>query len=182
MLKIVRAVTVFAAFALPTACDGSGPAENSFVVTITGDTTLTFEGEASFGVSTTNGRDHWVLFLGRGVFGGVDFDAVAIGRNNSATPIGVGVHTIEDATREDPDGEDIEAVYALARSHDQSIASYASVSGTLTISSATADQIQGEFSFSSKFILAVASFAGVENLTITGSFTATPGAIPTVIR
>lgn len=180
MSKILRAITLVATFAFIGACDGTGPEDGSFTVSITGDTSLSFEGKALFGVSTTGDRDHWMLFFNRGVFGGLDFDAVAIGRNDSANPIGVGVHTIEDATRDTADGEDIEAVYTLRRSSDGSIASYGSVLGTLTISSATADRIEGEFSFSAEFVLAVAGFANVRNLTITGFFTAVPGYIPSI--
>ena len=181
MLKSFRATTLVAAFALLVACNGTGPVDNSFVVTITGDTTFSFEGEALFGVSTTNSRDHWMIFLNRGLFGGMEFDAVAIGRNDSATPIGVGVHHIEDATRDVADGEDIEGIYSLSRSSDGSVGYYGSVSGTLTISSATGERIQGEFNFSAEFVLAYGpSFGGIENLTIAGSFTAIPGNIPSI--
>jgi hypothetical protein len=183
MSKYLFALAVVGACVLVLSCNGdaSGPDDSSFTVTITGDTTFSFEGEALFGVSTTNGRDHWVLLFTRGLFGGLDFDAVAIGRNESATPIGVGVHTIEDATSDAPDGEDIEGIYTLARSSDGSIASYGSVLGSLTISSATADRIQGEFSFSAEFVLAVGpSFRDVRNVTIAGSFAAVPGTIPSI--
>ena len=181
MLKTLKSVTMIAVFALLVACSDTGPEDSSFTVTVTGDTTFSFEGEALFGVSTTNGRDHWVLFFTRGLFGGLDFDAVAIGRNESATPIGVGVHTIEDVSRDEPDGEDIEGVYVLARSSDDSFASYRSVAGTLTIASASADEIRGDFNFSADFVLgAGASFANVRNLTISGSFTARPGNIPSI--
>jgi len=180
MLKKLGMVTTIAAMVLLAACGETGPENSSFTATVTGDTTLSFEGEALFGVSSTSGRDHWVLFFTRGLFGGLDFDAVAIGRNNSDTPIGVGVHTIEDATRDEPDGEDIEGVYTLARSSDGSIASYGSVAGTLTITSASADEIRGDFEFSAEFVLAVGSFGDVRNVTLSGSFTATPGSIPSI--
>ena len=164
-------------------CGGStGPEEGTFSVTISGDTSFSLEGEALFGVSTTQGRDHWVIFLSRGLFGGLDFDAVAIGRNHSATPIGVSVHQIEDATSDSAAGEDIEAVYTLRRSDDGSMGSYASVSGTLTISSATGEQVQGDFSFTADFVYSVGAFGGIRELTLTGSFTAIPGNIPSVAQ
>lgn len=180
MLKNLGVVTLVATSVLLASCDGTGPDDSFFTVTITGDTTLSFEGEALFGVSTTDGRDHWVLFFNRGLFGGLDFDAVAVGRNESTTPIGVGVYTIEDATRDAPDGEDIEGIYSLRRSSDGSFGYYGSESGTLTISSATADQIQGEFNFSAEFVMAVASFGSVRNITVSGSFTAVPGMVPSL--
>jgi hypothetical protein len=180
MLKCLRAITLVAALALLSACGETGPEGSYFTVTITGDTTLSFEGEALFGVSRTGGSDHWMLLFTRGLFGGLDFDAVAIGRNLSATPIGVGVHTIEDASSNEAVGEDIEGIYTLARSADGSIASYGSVAGTLNITSATADEIQGDFNFSAEFVLAVASFSNVRNITIVGSFTATPGDLPSI--
>jgi hypothetical protein len=180
MFSKLRATMFCCAFVLLVACGSTDPVDNAFTVTITGDTNLSFEGEALFGVSSTSGQQHWMLFFNRGLFGGLDFDAVAIGRNLSDTPIGVGVHTIEDATRDEPDGEDIEGIYTLARSSDGSIASYGSVAGTLTISSATADRIQGDFNFSAEFVLAVGSFGNVRDVTISGSFTAIPGTIPAI--
>lgn len=180
MVGRLKPTILVAVIALLVGCGTTDPVANSFTVTITGDTTLSFEGEAVFGVSTTSGRQRWVLFFNRGLFGGLDFDAVAIGRNLSSTPIGVGVHSIEDATSDEPDGEDIEGIYALSRSSDGSIASYGSVAGTLTISSASADEILGEFNFSAEFVLAVASFADVRNINISGSFTAIPGTVPSI--
>jgi len=180
MLKTLGATIIVAVCALLVACDGTGPADSFFTVTITGDTTFSFEGEALYGISSTSGHDQWVFFLNRGLFGGLDFDAIMIGRNESVTPIGVGLHQIEDATSDPTDGEDIETAYIISRP-DGSIGSFLSVSGTLTISNATGEQIQGDFSFSAEFALAVGSFGEVRNLTIAGSFTAIPGNIPSIV-
>ncbi len=179
MRNSLTTAIIGAGIVLAAAC-GTEPEENSFAVTISGDTSFTIEGEAIFGVSVTQGREYWVIFLSRGTFGGLDFDAIAIGRHGSATPIEVGTHTIVDADSDNLDPEDIDAVYVLRRSADGSIASYGSDTGTITVTSASNDLIRGEFSFEADFELAVGSFGGVEEITISGSFTAIRGDVPSV--
>lgn len=179
MRKSLTTAIIAGSIVLAAAC-GTDPEENAFTVTIAGDTSFTIEGEAIFGVSVTQGREYWVIFLSRGTFGGLDYDAIAIGRHESATPIGEGAHAIADADSEELDPEDIDAVYVLRRSADGSIASYGSDTGTITITSASNDMIRGEFSFEADFELAVGSFGGIEDLTISGSFTAIRGDVPSV--
>jgi len=181
VLKAFNVVgTMLTCLLLASCGDSTGPEEGVFSVTIGGDTTLTVEGEAIFGLSTTQGVEHWVIFLSRGTFGGLDFDAVAIGRHGSATPIGVGTHPIADADSDATQSEDIDAVYALQRSADGSIGYYGSESGTLTISNADDDRIRGEFNFTAEFEFAVGAFGEIRNLTLEGSFTAVRGDVPSI--
>jgi hypothetical protein len=160
--------------------DSTGPESGEFSVTIGGDTSFTVEGEAVFGLSAAGVPDHWVIFLKRDVFGGPDFDAVAIGRHGSATPIGVGTHTIADASAETTGPEDIDAVFVLRRTVEETEGLYGSVSGSLTITSSSEDQLLGEFNFSAKSVYADGAFAGITDLTLQGSFTAVRGNVPSI--
>lgn len=177
--RVLPAFAVGVALALP-ACS-TGPGEGSYTIMFGGDTTFTVSGEAVFGTSIEEGVERWTIYLGRGALLSSDFDAVAIGRHGSGTPIGIGTHSISDAMDAATDAEDIDAAYTLGRSAG-SFRIFPSVSGTLSISAASSDRVTGEFDFRVSHFFTWGSddgpFAGVQDLTLSGSFSAVPGTIP----
>jgi len=180
MTKFLAVTCVVGFAALSVAC-GTEPIDNSFTATLSGDTSHTFEGEAIFGVSTSQTHENWVIVLSRGTPGGLDFDAIAIGRHRSGTPIGEGTYVIEDAEDDTLEDDDIDAVYILRRSEDGALGQYNSLSGTLTITSADSDEVRGEFTFTTSHYLSSGSFEDVIDLTISGSFTAIRGNVPSAV-
>lgn len=175
--KRLSSVAVICFWAL--ACgDSTGPGEAGFTATVSGDMQLELSGEAIFGVSTEGGVDRWMIFLNEGAFLGLDYDMIGFIREGSVTPIGVGTHTLVDAAGDALDDEDIGGVYWFGR-HTGSLGVFTSDEGNLTITSASADWIEGTFSFSGTLDLGYGpDIVDVTDVTVTGNFSAEPGTIP----
>ena len=178
-MRIHRAIFGIAAMCLLFAgCgDSTGPEGGSFEATISGDMELSVDGDAIFGVTSEGAVDRWMIFLENGRFLSLDYDMIGFLREGSDTPISVGTHTIAEATSDDLDGEDITGVYWMGR-HNGTLGVYTSVSGTLTITSSDAERVVGNFSFSVTVQIAVVDVSDVRELTVTGSFEAAAGTIP----
>ena len=147
-MRILKSTSAIAAASLLAfGCGESGPEEGNFEATISGDMEVSISGNAIFGVSSEGGVERWMIFLLNGVFLGFDYDMIGFSREASATPIPVGTHTIVDAAADSLDDEDIGSAYMMER-HNGSLGVYSSVSGTLTITSASAEEVTGNFSFS----------------------------------
>jgi hypothetical protein len=158
--------------------DSTGPEEGEFEATISGDIERSVSGEAIFGVTDEGGVERWMIFLLEGAFLGLDYDMIGITREASATPIPVGTHTIAEADSDTLDDDDITAAFMIGR-HNGSLGVYSSVSGTLTITSASSERVVGTFNFSAEMQIAVGPDVDeVRNLNFTGSFTAVADAIP----
>ena len=83
-----------------------------------------------------------------------------------------------EAASNELEADDVVGAYMIGR-HDSTLGVFSSVSGTLTISSAGSDQVVGSFNFSVTMQIAVGpQVTDVRNMTITGSFTAAAGEIP----
>ena len=134
-----------------------------------------------FGVSTEGGVDRWMIFLSEGVFLGLDYDMIGFLREASSTPIEVGTHTIVDAAGDSLDDDDIGGVYWFGSpsSPITSVGVFTSDEGTLTITSASSEWVEGTFSFSGTLDLGRGpDIVDVVNVTVAGSFTAEAGTIP----
>jgi len=177
-LKFVAAVAAISLLGF--GCkDSSGPEDAGFTATISGDMDRSVSGEAIFGVSSEGGVDRWMIFMVDGVFLGLDFDMIGFSREASRTPIPVGTHTISTATSNTLDDEDITAAYMTSLDHGASFGVFTSVSGTLTIASANSDRVTGSFAFTSTRQLGYGdSIVGVEDLSMSGTFIAEAGNIP----
>jgi len=170
---ISRLVRFFVAFvvAFLTACgsdDATGPGSGSFTATVSGDVNASLSGNAVFGVGLYIGSDSgWSIWLLEGSFFS-DYDFITIDRSSSAAP-GVGAFTIIGRSGAGPDDFVAKFEHALEEGSNIEITGYTSVSGSLTITSATADQIEGSFSFTG-------SGPGPgQTVTVQGSFSAKPG-------
>lgn len=148
--------------------DTTGPGSGSFTATVSGDVSASLSGNAVFGVGLSIGSDTgWSIWLLEGSFFS-DYDFIRIDRSSSTAP-GVGTFTIIGGSGVGPD--DFVAAYenAVEEGNDISITGYTSVSGSLTITSATADRVEGSFSFTG-------SGPGPgRTVTVQGSFSARPG-------
>ena len=177
-MRYLKATTVLTAVLFVGGCgDSTGPDNPGFDATISGDLELSITGDAIFGVSSQGGVDRWMIFLSDGFLTDTVFDAIAIGREASGSPIGLGTHSIQEAGGVlDPD--EISALYMLQRS-DVSLGIFRSLSGTLAITDVSDEQVTGEFSFSAVVLLEPGgAMAEAASLNVSGSFTAEPGAIP----
>jgi hypothetical protein len=175
-----KAITVLATVCfLAFGCsDSTGPGDAGFTATIGGDLDLSVSGDAIFGVASEGGVDRWMIFLTDGVFLGLDYDMIAISREASGAPIAVGTHTILDAASDALEADDIVGAYMIGR-HDGTLGVFSSVSGTLTVTSASSERVVGSFDFSATMQIAVGpQVRDARNLTLTGSFTAEAGTIP----
>ena len=116
-------------------------------------------------IGTDSGWSVWML---EGSFFG-DYDFIRIDRSSSAAP-GAGAFTIAEGPQgADPDDFVAEYEHALEVAGNIEITGYTSVSGSLTVTSATADRIEGSFSFTG-------SGPGPgRTVTVQGSFNAKPG-------
>ncbi len=156
------------------------PGNAGFTATIGGDMTEELSGEAIFGVSSEGGVDRWMIFLIDGVFLAQDYDMIGFSREASDTPVGVGAHTIVDATADGLQADDIGGAYWLGRDP-ATLGIFLSDVGTLNITASSSDMVEGTFSFSAT--LDFGDGPDIENVlevTVNGSFTAEPGTIPSV--
>jgi hypothetical protein len=135
-------------------------------------------GEAIFGVSSEGGVDRWMIFLSDGEFLVQDYDMIGFSREASDTPVGVGAHTLVDATDDGLEADDIGGVYWLGR-HTGTLGIFLSDVGTLTITASSSDMVEGTFSFSGTLDLGYGpDIENVLEVAVNGSFTAEPGIIP----
>ncbi len=150
--------------------DTTGPGSGSFTATVSGVVTASLSGNAVFGVGLRTGSDTgWSIWLLDGsIFSDHDFISIdRIDRSSSTAP-GVGTFTIN-GSGAGPDDFAAEYDDARAEGNDIFITAYTSVSGSLTITSATADRVEGSFSFTG-------SGPGPgRTVTVQGSFSARPG-------
>ena len=162
MRKVIPLNTVICAATFLASCGGNGPTEaesGSFIATVSGDVNVSLIGQATF---FDGGVVIWLL---HGSFSGRR-DFIRFDRRSGAAP-GVGTFTIAGIVA-DPD--DFVAEYEHAREGADGIETtrYGSVSGSLTITSATADRIEGSFSFKGIGL-------GIgRTVTVEGSFDAKP--------
>ena len=141
MRKVISLNAVLCAATFLASCGGNGPTEpesGSFIATVSGDVNVSLRGQATFfdgGV---------VIWLFQGNLSR-SHDFIRFLRSGGAAP-GVGTFTIAGAGAV-PD--DFIAEYQHARAGADSIetTTYASLVGSLTITSATTDRIEGSFSF-----------------------------------
>ena len=124
---------------------------------------------AVFGVGLSVGRDTgWSIWLLEGNFFS-DYDFIRIDRSSSTAP-GVGTFTITVSGSTGPDDFVAEYEHAVEEGNVIEITAYTSLSGLLTITSATADRIEGSFSFTGS-----GPGPGPQTVTVQGSFSARPG-------
>ena len=158
----MRPITfLLSVFVLACGCNGPTEPESAlFIATVAGDVNGTFGGQARFldeGV---------VISLFHGNLSG-RYDLIRFDRRSSAAP-GVGTFTIAGVGA---GPEDFVAEYEHASEGADAIetTTYFSLSGSLTITSATADRIEGSFSFEG-----IGPGIG-RTVTVQGSFEAKPG-------
>ncbi len=171
-MRVIHVISLLAGLGMSLAsCGGdglTGPGSGSFTATVSGDVTASLSGDAVFGVGLSIGSDTgWSIWLLEGSFFS-DYDFIRIGRSSSTTP-GVGTFALIGRGGAGPD--DFVAEYEDATDEGDAIeiTGYSSVSGSLTITSATADRVEGSFSFTG-------SGPGPEQtVTVQGSFSARPG-------
>lgn len=169
----MRRVFVGSLVAAAIACgDGTGPAAGTFTATVSGDLSLSLSGEAVFAVDTVDGTPLFVIALIRGDPQSTDNDVIVIGRQNTARPSS-GTYAIVSGFCTDCGADDFDAGLAIVRSDD--FGAYVSESGTLTISSSSAERITGSATI---VLSAFIEYQSAENLTIQLTFEAVPGELP----
>ncbi len=161
---------------------GTGPSDDteptgSFQATVSGDLALSFSGSAVFGVQTQQGQQAFAIGLIKGDAGSNDSELIVISRNNTSTP-GPGTYTIVSGSCTTCTENDFACGFIhQVTSLDFGI--YLSESGSLTLSSASSELLEGVFSFTATAFLTGGSVTA-ENLTIEGTFIAVPGDIPPI--
>ena len=162
MRKVIPVNTVFCAATVLASCGGdspTGPESGLFTAMVSGEVNLTFGGPATF-------RDEgMVILMLHGSFSG-HYDFIRFDRRSSAAP-GVGTFAIAGANA-GPDDFVAEYQHALLRTDGHETTTYRSLSGSLTITSVTADRIEGSFSFEG-----IGPGPG-RTVTVQGSFDANP--------
>ena len=172
MRRVIQLMTIVTAAGMSLAScggdDATEPGSASFTATVSGDVSASLSGDAVFGVGLSTGSNTgWSIWLLEGSFFS-DYDFIRIDRSSSTAP-GVGTFTIIGSSGAGPDDFVAEYEHALDVAGNIEITGYTSVSGSLTITSATADRIVGSFSFT-------ASGPGPgRTVTVQGSFNAKPG-------
>jgi hypothetical protein len=152
--------------------DGTGPEPGTFSATVSGDLSLTLSGEAVFAADTIEGNALFAIALIRGDVGTTDNDIILIGRETLARP-GSGAYPIVSGFCTDCSADDFDAALAIVRADD--LGAYVSESGTLTISSSSADRIVGSGTMT---LTAFISFQDAQDIAIELSFEAVPGELP----
>jgi hypothetical protein len=132
-------------------------------------------GNAIFGQQTNSeGMTELVIFLWEGNYYETSFDIITMFRTNLRIP-DPGTYEIQDV-REGADSHD-NFLAGWVFSTPTAFAAFLSVSGTLTITSSSEERISGNFEFSG--VLRDTSYGvSTESVTVSGSFTAWPGEIP----
>ena len=164
-----RLFTVFVV-AFLTACggdNGTGPGSGSFTATVSGDLNASLSGDAVFGVGLAIGSvSGWSVWLLEGSFL-ADYDLIRIDRDSDAAP-GVGTFAITGGGA-GPDDFSAEYEHGVEEGGNTDITGYTSVSGSLTVTSATADRIEGSFTFTGN------GPSPGQTVTVQGSFSARLG-------
>ena len=143
-----------------------GGTVGSFNATVSGAMSATLSGSAAFGSSTVSGSQGFAIAL----VPTSGTNSIIFGRVNAQAP-GTGTYQIADfATQSSVSGA---MIAALIAGSGQSGQIYVSTSGTLTITSSSADEIKGNFTVSASAV----TVSGTQAVTMTGTFTARKGAI-----
>jgi hypothetical protein len=151
--------------------DTTGPNNNpgtvgSFSATVSGAMSASLSGSAAFGSSSVSGQQGFAIAL----VPASGTNTIFFGRVNAQAP-GTGTYQISDfLTQSSVNGALIAALFAGTA---QSGQIYVSNSGTLTITSASADEIKGNFTVSASAV----TVSGTQTVSITGTFTAKHGTI-----
>lgn len=171
---MVRRYLLMAAAAVAAACggDGTGPDAGTFTATVTGDLSLTLTGEAVFGTQSDSSGSLFGIGLVRGDANSFDTDIIVIGRGNTTRP-GIGTYDIVSALCGNCTDDDFDAALAIVRPDD--VGAYLSESGTLTITSSSAERIEGTATVTMTSFI---QFQNAQTVTIELMFTAVPGALP----
>jgi len=172
MNRVARILAVTLAAAALACGDSTTPVnQGSFTASITGDLTASLTGRAVFGVATQGTNQGFVIALERQGSSQLDRDVIVTGRLNTQRP-GEGTYPIVSCSG-GCDADEFDAGYVFYRTSGDS-GLFISESGTLTITASSTDTIAGTMSFSAT------SLTGLDQITVTASFTAVPGSLPTV--
>ena len=144
-----------------------------FLGSVTGDLQATLSGTAVFGTASVGGNDGFVIAFQRGSVSAFDLDLILLGRFNAQRP-GVGTYDIIESGCSNCGDDDFDGGYVLQRP-DGASGIFVSEAGQLTITKSTADTVAGNCSFTAHDFTNAAS-----QITITASFTAVVGEVPTV--
>jgi hypothetical protein len=169
-------LTVLGLVGLVLACSESStapPVEGSFSGSVTGDLQLTLSGTAIFGTASVGGNDGFVIAFQRGSVSSFDLDLILLGRFNAQRP-GVGTYNIVESGCSNCSDDDFDGGYVLQRP-DGTSNIFISEAGQLTVTKSTADTVAGNCSFTAHDLTDASS-----QITITASFTAVAGEVPTV--
>lgn len=155
---------------------GPDPVEiGSFTATVVGeDLNVNLSGNAVFGIQETGPVNEWVVFLWNGQVPGTSFNVVRMFRENldQPGPDGYSIYSVEDGS---PTIDDFLAAYAFSGT--AASGAFLSISGNLTITTSTPEEVTGTFEFIG--ILDPGSFGlTTDSVTVSGSFTAEAGLIP----
>jgi hypothetical protein len=169
-----RTLLAAATVAIVAGCggDGTGPNTGTFTATVTGDLSMTLTGEAVFGTQTDSTGTSFGVALIRGDPNSFNSDIIVIGRANEARPAS-GTYDIVATPCGTCTEDDFDAALAIVRPSD--FGAYLSESGTLTITSSTADRLEGSATVT---MSAFFQFQGAQTVTIELTFSAVPGALP----
>ncbi len=159
--------------------DGTGPERGSFQATVTGDLSLSLSGDAVFGPQTQGGQTAFAIGLLDGDPSAPPYNAVVISRDNVAAPA-AGTYGIEagfcaDCTPDDFVGGFVHLITQL------DVATFLSDTGSFTLTTVTADRVEGTFRFTATAFLVVGE-VNADSVRIEGSFTAVPGEIPGIAQ
>ncbi len=132
-------------------------------------------GSAVFGYQTgAEGLTQWVFFLWDGNYYGDSFDIITLFRTNLTIPA-PGTYEIQDAS-EDPETEN-DFLAGWVFSSPSAFATFLSVTGTITITSSSDEQVSGTFEFSGAQREGAFGVTA-DSVMVSGSFTAVPGDVP----
>jgi hypothetical protein len=184
--RALRWVGGLAALAIPavyTACSSSSfsstqPEDqgNYSASVVDGDETTQLSGNAIFGTTqSSSGVSLNVLYLWTGEPGGDSYNVIWFQRQNLDL-LEPGDYPIVDVDEENPPGDDFLALYAFADA--TAAATFHSVTGTVTISTAESIELTGTFELVGAFV-EDAYHAGVvgDTVQVSGTFRAVPGTI-----
>jgi hypothetical protein len=173
MNRVVRILALTLAAVILACGDSSNPSnQGSFTASITGDLTSSLTGRAVFGVGTQGSNQGFVIALERQGSSQIDRDVIVVGRLNTQRP-GEGTYPIVSCAGGACGNDDFDAGYVFYRTSGES-GLFLSESGTLTITESSAEQIVGTMTFDAPSALSM------DQITITASFTAVPGTLPSV--
>jgi hypothetical protein len=178
MTRVARILAVTLAAAALACGDSTAPVnQGSFTASITGDLTASLTGRAVFGVATQGTNQGFVIALERQGSSQVDRDVIVMGRLNTQRP-GEGTYPIVSCVGGTCGADDFDAGYVFYRTSGD-FAFFSSDAGTLTITESSAEKIVGTITFDGVWVLSSESVTA-RDITITASFTAVPGALPSV--